>query len=148
MIRHEDPDQLCLSGFEKFFGIALDKQNRWIKLSEVLLWDEFTKAYCQNMSSKRGRPAKTARLVVENQKKSHGGKLIIDATVAEQAIRFPTDLEVLNEAREVSVSLIDTLYPLSNLTKKPRTYRQKARKAYLALAKQRNPKKNYIGVRP
>ena len=64
MIRHEDPDQLCFPGFEKFFGIALDKQNRWIKLSKVIPWDEFAKAYYQNMSSKRGRPAKAARLIV------------------------------------------------------------------------------------
>ena len=54
MIRHEDPGQLCLPGFEKFFGIELDKQNRWIKLSEAIPWDEFAKTYYQNMSSKRG----------------------------------------------------------------------------------------------
>ena len=57
------------------------------------------------------------------------GKLIIDATVAEQAIRFPTDLRLLNEVREISEDLVDTLYPLSDLKKKPRTYRENARKA-------------------
>ncbi len=250
MIRYEDPNQPCLPGFEKFFGIALDKQNRWIKLSEVIPWEEFAKAYNQNMSKDRGRPAKAARLVIgaviikhklclgddetidqirenpylqyfvglstfqteapfapslfvdirrrmgeqvfesfnqsiidkleskkkivsarkpnpdkrdnnsqtgngkpdtvnhssetteENPEKFHEGKLIIDATVAEQAIRFPTDLGLLNEARETSEKLIDKLYPLSGLKKKPRTYRQNARKDYLALAKQRKPKKN------
>ena len=53
-----------MPGFEKFFGRALDKQNRWIKLSEVIPWEEFAKAYNQNMSSGRGRPAKAARLVI------------------------------------------------------------------------------------
>ena len=41
---------------------------------------------------------------------SHQGKLIIDATVAEQAIRYPTDLSLLNEARQISESLIDQLH--------------------------------------
>ena len=39
------------------------------------------------------------------------GKLIVDATVADQAIRYPTDLSLLNEAREFSEQLIDALYP-------------------------------------
>ena len=67
------------------------------------------------------------------------GKLILDATVAPQAIRYPTDLSLLNEAREISEQIIDVLYPQTPLQKKPRTYRKKARKAYLALVKQRRP---------
>ena len=38
------------------------------------------------------------------------GKLILDATVAEQAIRYPTDLGHLNEARELSERIIDELH--------------------------------------
>lgn len=37
------------------------------------------------------------------------GKLILDATVAEQAIRYPTDLGLLNEVRELSERIIDAL---------------------------------------
>ncbi|MCP4334197.1 MAG: transposase, partial [Gammaproteobacteria bacterium] len=62
-----------------------------------------------------------------------------DATVAEQAIRYPTDLSLLNEAHEFSEQIIDLLYAQSALTKKPRTYRQQARKAYLSIVKQRRP---------
>lgn len=68
-------------------------------------------------------------------------RLILDATVAEQAIRYPTDIDLLNEAREISEQLIDVLYPLSGLNKKPRSYRQKARRATLSLVKQRRPKR-------
>ena len=71
----------------------------------------------------------------------HRGKLIVDATVAEQAIRYPTDLGLLNEAREFSERIIDKLYPQTGLRKKPRTYREQAHKAYLALVKQRRPGK-------
>ncbi len=67
------------------------------------------------------------------------GKLILDATVAPQAIRYPTDLNLLNEARVFSEQIIDLLYPATDGRKKPRTYRQKARKAYLAIVKHRRP---------
>ncbi|MBT7913058.1 IS5 family transposase, partial [Candidatus Bathyarchaeota archaeon] len=67
------------------------------------------------------------------------GKLILDATVAEQAIRYPTDLSLLNEARELTEKIIDELHAKNDDKKKPRTYRQNARKAYLAIVKQRKP---------
>ena len=50
-----------------------------------------------------------------------------------------TDLSLLNEAREFSEQVIDRLYRKSELKNKPRTYRQQARKAYLAVVKQRRP---------
>lgn len=74
-----------------------------------------------------------------NERNENRGKLLIDATVAEQAIRYPTDLSLLNEAREISEKLIDELYALSDYTKKPRTYRRKARKQYLTIAKNKKP---------
>ena len=40
---------------------------------------------------------------------------------------------------QFSEQIIDRLYAKSACTKKPRTYRDKARKAYLAIAKQRRP---------
>ena len=67
------------------------------------------------------------------------GKLILDATVAPQAIRFPTDLSLLNEAREFSEQIIDLLFANTTLKKKPRTYRQNARKAYLGIVKKKRP---------
>jgi hypothetical protein len=76
----------------------------------------------------------------EQTSPEHQGKLILDATVAPQQIRFPTDISLLNEARVISEQIIDTLYPHSKLSKKPRTYRQRARKDFLALVKQRRPR--------
>jgi IS5 family transposase len=70
---------------------------------------------------------------------THRGKLIVDATVVEQAIRYPTDLSLLNEAREISEAIIDILHPLVGSKKKVRTYRRTARRDYLALVKQRRP---------
>src|SRR5699024_4302340 len=69
------------------------------------------------------------------------GKLLLDATCSPADIAYPTDLGLLNEAREKLEHIIDVLHaPHRGKKKKPRTYRQKARKAYLSVAKQRKPK--------
>ena len=75
-----------------------------------------------------------------NSLKTHQGKLILDATVVEQAIRFPTDVNLLNEGREITEEIIDALYRQSSFTKKPRDYRKVARKNYLGFVKRRSPK--------
>ena len=242
MIRYHSQKQLSLAEFDWPFQTALDANNRWVKLSECIPWDELAEGYYQDLADTQGRPSKDARLVIgaviikhklclsdretvaqiqENpvpavlswacrvirwkrrschpcsskirkrmgksvfdvfqatiidavesakteQKKTTGkkpdqddneppsvsggglqdeelepqGKLILDATVAPQAIRYPTDLSLLNEAREFSEQIIDKLYPKTDWKKKPRTYREKARKAYLAIAKQRRPSGN------
>lgn len=257
MIRYQSQKQQTLPGFETPFQTALDENNRWVKLSECIPWDDLAEGYYQGFSVSQGRPAKDARLMIgaviikhklclsdeetvmqiqENpylqyfvgfmdyqtqapfsptlfveirkrmgqavfdvfqsaiitslatekarqvaQRKqleqaleqastplsveprpektpvkaepacqpesepatetpAQAGKLIIDATVADQAIRYPTDLSLLNEAREFSEKIIDLLYPHTGLTKKPRSYRQKARSAFLGLVKQRRPR--------
>ena len=253
MITYKSQRQLTLEGFETPFEVELDANNRWVKLSQCIPWDELASGYYQNLSSTHGRPAKDARLVIgaviikhklclsdeetvqqirENfylqyfvgfpsyqdkqpfapslfveirrrmgeqtfahfhqsiinvmekrpalrpekgkekcnhrddddppsqneaaptcnedavkkdvksvdDASTHQGKLILDATVAEQAIRFPTDLSLLNESREISEQIIDILHCLSGAKTKPRTYRQTARKDYLSIVKQRRPK--------
>src|SRR6056297_3205826 len=66
------------------------------------------------------------------------GKLVVDATCTPADIRYPTDLSLLNEAREKSEAIIDTLFvPLKGARPKPRTYRQKARRQFLAHSKAR-----------
>ncbi len=68
------------------------------------------------------------------------GKLIVDATCTPADIKYPTDLNLLNEAREKTEAIIDRMHSLrTKSTKKPRTYRQKARKAYLLVSKARQP---------
>ena len=254
MIRIHSQTQLTLEGFETPFERTMNKNNRWVKLSACIPWDDLANAYYQSFNASTGRPAKDARLVigaviikhrlklsdeetvaqiqenpylqffcglkgfsiqapfapslfVEIRKRmgvdvfeqlhqaiinqlerrtpptdpttnaanasseltennsvtevsseatvdstetdviidekqeaiTHQGRLLLDATVAEQTIRFPTDLSLLNESREISERLIDELYALSLLTKKPRTYRKIARSAYLVIVKQRRP---------
>jgi IS5 family transposase len=66
------------------------------------------------------------------------GKLLVDATCAPEDINYPTDLKLLNNAREKSEQIIDTLHKaMPKGTRKPRTYRQKARQAFLQVSKNR-----------
>lgn len=72
------------------------------------------------------------------------GKLLVDATCTPADIRYPTDLSLLNEAREKTEAVIDQFHghivrTRGGPVKKPRTYRQNARKQYLAVAKQKKP---------
>jgi len=72
------------------------------------------------------------------------GKLIIDAPSAPADISYPTDLGLLNRARVHTENIIDILYKQikEKKQKKPRTYRNLARKDYLLIAKQRRPTRN------
>ena len=66
------------------------------------------------------------------------GKMQADATVADQYITHPTDNGILNQSRKQSEKLIDKLYELNGKKGvKPRTYRRKTDKAYLAYSKKK-----------
>ena len=77
----------------------------------------------------------------EIKKLKNRGKLLLDGTCAPGDISYPNDLGVLNKARVKSEEIIDTLYePVrEKLNKKPKTYRNLARKNYLKVAKKRKP---------
>lgn len=73
---------------------------------------------------------------------SNQGSLLIDATCVPADIRYPTDLSLLNEAREVTEKLIDAMHPQVRepYGDKPRTHRKKARQQFLAVAKKKRPR--------
>jgi hypothetical protein len=75
---------------------------------------------------------------------THKGKLITDATACPQDIAYPTDLNLLNDAREKSEEIIDILFDPNLHEKKPRTYRKVARKYYLKTAQKKNKSKREI----
>jgi IS5 family transposase len=77
-------------------------------------------------------------------KSVNSGKLIIDATCVPADISYPTDLGLLSGARVHTEKIIDILYKQIKYqtNKKPRTYRNLARKDYLLIAKQRRPSRN------
>ena len=247
MVRHEHRDQLSFKDFFLPFGGQLSGDNRWIKLSELIPWEELEIDYAAQFCKGFGAPAKPFRMalgaliikarlgltdeeLVEQIKENpylqffiglegfqysapfdpsmmvyfrkrlpeavvndcnerivrHGlnlirasetkehdqddsqggggsvcdteqnisstkaidnqGSLLIDATCAPVDIRYPTDLSLLNEAREVTEVLIDSMYKTvrESFDHKPRTYRKQARQQFLAVAKKKRPRINKI----
>jgi hypothetical protein len=73
------------------------------------------------------------------------GKLQMDATVADQYIKYPTDTDLMNSGRKTLEKIIDTLYELNDKQGvKPRTYRRIMDKHSLTFSKKRKKKKNEI----
>ena len=73
------------------------------------------------------------------------GQLIVDATCAPADIRYPTDVSLLNEAREKTDEIIDELHtPLVGQAPRPRTYRVKARRKFVAFTKRKKPSRQKI----
>jgi hypothetical protein len=71
-----------------------------------------------------------------NSDKTNQGNIIVDATCTPADITYPQDLSLLNSAREKLEGYIDYLHVPSE-SKKPRTYRIKARKDFLNVSKAR-----------
>ena len=60
MIRYKSSRQISLEGFHFPFGGKLNPENRWVKWSEAIPWDELAVGYYKNMSAIKGRPGKDA----------------------------------------------------------------------------------------
>ena len=229
MYRNTSEFQDKAENFELPFGGKLSQENRWVKLAELIPWQDFEAEYASNFSQNMGAPAKPFRMalgaliikeklvtsdeetveqikenpylqyflglreysneapfeasmmvhfrkrvnqnligrinkkiVVNSREKQtekqpetkekdneeseplpikNQGKLIFDATCTPADITYPTDIKLLNQAREDTEKILDRLYEQvrDKLPRKPRTYRQKARKNYLTITKQRRP---------
>ena len=77
----------------------------------------------------------------EEEPPTHSGKLLIDATCTPADIKYPTDISLLNDAREKTEGIVDIFHKEivkrtqdEASAKKPRTYRQKAREGYLKIS--------------
>jgi transposase, IS5 family len=219
--------ELPLFDFKIPFGGALDAENRWVKLSKLIPWDEVEADYCRHFGD-TGNDAYPARmalgaLIIKERLKltdeetvaqlrenpylqyfiglkeystkapfdaslmvhfrsritpellmrinellcapkakpdkkkdvgtkppSNTGRLIVDATCAPEDMRHPTDIGLLNDAREHTERIIDQLWSFANQrSRKPRTYRRKGRKQYLQTIRRRHAPKSHIrrGIR-
>jgi hypothetical protein len=207
------------------FGVELNADNRWVRLSAMMPWEKIEESYAQNFQSEKGEVAKPGRLafaalyiqnrlsitdeetmeqIRENPSMQYfcgfegyatkkpfdsslmvhfrkritpemmkeiseeafaaeakkaiekardkndkidgsggeskpKGTLILDASCFPSDIHYPTDIHLLNHARELTEKIIDKLHQqhacLGEI--KPRTYREIARKAYLSYARKR-----------
>src|SRR5690554_1625255 len=72
------------------------------------------------------------------------GKLQMDATVCDADIKYPTDLDLLNESRQKAEELIDELCLKLGIKDKLRTYRWVARKDFLNVSKMNRKSANVL----
>ena len=135
-----------MTRFRKRLGPdIINEVNEWIVMEEQIQTDD--------QDNDEGNDSSINKTQTDNNDfdtKENRGKLILDATCAPADISYPTDFKLLNEAREKLEHIIDVLHkPLKGTRKKPRTYRNRARKEYLSIAKQRNisSKKDAQGCR-
>jgi len=71
--------------------------------------------------------------------------MILDATVAPADIRYPTDISLLDECREGTERIIDSVWDKTDRKGHKTAYnRKKARKGYLKIAKQRKPRRKQV----
>lgn len=234
MINYTPQSQLSLSLFKHPFQQELDSTNRWVRLAELVPWDELASIYSRHLQSDTGRLSVNIRTVLaalivkhklslddrgtvemiqeniylqyfcglkefttkrvfdpslfvdirkrlggnefnqfnkliiekseqikphqariktknksDNDDSSSGpsanrGTLKVDASVADQEIKFPTDLNLLHASREHLEHIIDLLYNKEEDGVKPRDYRRVARKAYLNIAKNKRKGKKKV----
>lgn len=68
--------------------------------------------------------------------RKHKGDMLLDATACVADIKYPTDLDLLNDSREKAEELIDIICERTE-HRKPRTYREVARRDYLDAIKRK-----------
>ena len=93
---------------------------------------------------KESKPTNSNDSDANSAENENRGRVIYDATACPQDIAYPTDLNLLSDAREKSEQLIDMLYDPAIHTKKPRTYREVARKRFLKTAQKKNKSRKDI----
>jgi hypothetical protein len=110
------------------------------RISQSLL-QKINRKIVQKAQEFKPEEPNTKKLEEAERATENRGKLLIDATVAPADIKYPTDVDRLNQARKTTELIIDILYKSlkENLDQKPRTYRKNARKDYLKFAKNRKP---------
>jgi len=64
MINYTPSNQLTLEGFKHSFYKQLKPDNRWVKLAEVIPWDELAGIYSRNLDPVAGRLSIDIRLVI------------------------------------------------------------------------------------
>lgn len=141
----DDPpfDASLMTHFRKRLGSdVLNQVNEWIIMDEMKSDDDDEGPD----GPSGGSTANVAQVPDESHEPvPRQGKLLLDATCAPADIAYPTDLSLLNEAREKLEHIIDILHaPHCGKLDKPRTYREKARKDYLTIVKQRRSSKKKI----
>jgi len=151
MIIEENPYMQYFLGLDEFSPAPLFSPSLFVEWRKKLGNDTFnefsdvlaTICYGDKMEGQQSRSPVSGE---DDAVKKNKGKLKLDATVVDQNITYPTDLGLLNTAREKTEAMIDVLYDQlrDKIKVKPRTYRKVARKKYLAESKKKQVNKKTL----
>ena len=64
MIKHTPASELSLQLFRTPFDAAPWPQNRWVRMADLVPWDEMTTVFLRSMSVAEGRPSVDLRTVL------------------------------------------------------------------------------------
>ena len=131
----ENPYMQFFLGLDDYAPELLFSPSLFVEIRKKLGQDTFQEFNELIMSSS----LKSSSTQNQDEQPVNKGKLKIDATVADQYIRYPNDLSLVNEGRVKTEKLIDELYILlkEEFPVKPRTYRKVAHQRYLQEAKKK-----------
>ena len=62
MYYRDDREQLSMEEFFQPFGGRLRKDNRWVRLADIMPWEYIEDIYAKNLSGETGRPAISSRI--------------------------------------------------------------------------------------
>jgi IS5 family transposase len=104
----ENPYMQFFLGLDDYSPEILFSPSLFVEIRKRLGQDTFNE-FSELIMSLSLNPSSTQK---GDEQPSNQGKLKIDATVADQYIRYPNDLSLVNEARLKSEKIIDQLYIL------------------------------------
>jgi len=132
----ENPYMQYFLGLNSYHPEPLFDSSLFVEIRKRMGFEEYDKMDVvirkKAMEEDEKKDKKKKSAVIKNR-----GELKIDATVADQYIKFPTDLDLLSQCRVWTETIIDEIFPQTLLEKKPRTYRQEARQRYLKVVKKK-----------
>jgi len=134
--------------FDKFNRIIIEKSEQIKpKQSRIKTKSKGKKNDNDNPGENHTQEKDTQTDIIQDTKESipNKGTLKVDATVADQEVKYPNDVGLLNESRLQLERMIGELYEASVDGKRPRIYPRKARKEYLNFSKKR--RKSRKGIR-
>ena len=148
-IAEEPFDASVFVDFRKALGLETINaiNEKIVQLKTRLEEKEKKKEKEESPTEPSGSPATehSSEEISQESAPSHKGRVLFDATACPQDIAYPTDLNLLSDAREKAEELIDHIYNKKlHGEKKPRTYRREARKYYLQTAQKKNKTKKEI----
>ena len=131
--------QSSMTYFRKRFTTEIMNEiNEMICFSENA--QKLTKNNKDNDDDKQSPGGNNGDSTEETDGEENRGTLILDASCVPADIHYPTDVTLLNDAREIAENIIDTLHePFIGVEKKLRDYRVVARKRFLEFIKRRKP---------